>query len=168
MLFITPQSNSAAAKDYFTRHLSKSDYFVKDAAEMPGEWHGLGAELLGLKGEVQNKEYFHLCDNQHPETGANLTRNTQAGRRVMYDFTFDSCKSASLAYEIGGDERILDAFKSAVNDTMKEMEGAMMTRVRVKGADEDRITGNMVWSGFTHRTTRPVEGVPEPQLHMHA
>jgi hypothetical protein len=26
----------------------------------------------------------------------------------------------------------------------------------------------MVWSGFTHRTTRPVEGVPEPQLHMHA
>jgi conjugative relaxase-like TrwC/TraI family protein len=51
-------------------------------------------------------------------------------RRVLYDFTFDAPKSVSLAYELGGDERIMDEFRAAVADTMSEMEGAMMTRVR--------------------------------------
>src|SRR5664280_1845247 len=168
MLFITPSANSQAAKDYYTRQLERSDYYMKDAAEMPGQWHGLGAELLGLKGEVRANDYFKLCDNINPETNQNLTRNTQTQRRCLYDFTFDAPKSVSLAYEVGGDDRVLEAFKSAVSDTMREMETAMMARVRTKGADEDRVTGNMVWAGFVHRTTRPIDGVPDPQLHCHA
>ena len=168
MLFITPQSNGVAAKDYYTRHLSKSDYYMKDAAEMPGEWRGLGAELLGLHGEVKQKQFFDLCDNVNPNTRENLTRNTQTKRRVLYDFTFDAPKSVSVAYEVGGDERILEAFKSSVAETMTEMESQMMARVRTKGADEDRVTANIVWAGFVHKTTRPIEGVPDPQLHMHA
>jgi conjugative relaxase-like TrwC/TraI family protein len=169
MLFITPSSNSQAAKDYYTRQLERSDYYMKDAAEMPGQWHGLGTKLLGLKGEVKREDYFSLCDNQHPETGQSLTRNTRADRRVLYDFTFDAPKSVSLAYEVGGDERILEAFKDATRDTMREMETAMMARVRANGKDEDRVTGNMVWAGFVHRTTRPLEdGTPDPQLHCHA
>jgi len=51
MIFITPSSNAQAAKDYYTRHLERSDYYMKDAQEMPGQWRGLGAELLGLQGE---------------------------------------------------------------------------------------------------------------------
>lgn len=169
MIFITPQTSPEAAKNYYTQHLERSDYYLKDSAEMPGEWHGLGAELLGLKGEVRKQDYFHLCDNIHPETGKSLTRNTQGQRRVLYDFTFTSPKSASLAYEVGGDERVLGAFRSAVNETMREMEGDMMARVRKNGADEDRRTSNMVWSTFVHRTTRPLEdGVPDPDLHAHA
>src|ERR1019366_5394569 len=168
MLFITPSMNAVAAKDYYTRQLERSDYYMKDAQEMPGQWHGLGAELLGLKGEVRREDYFKLCDNINPETGQSLTRNTQTQRRVLYDFTFDAPKSVSLAYEVGGDDRVLEAFKESVNDTMREMEAAMMARVRTKGADEDRVTGNMVWAGFVHRTTRPIDGVPDPQLHCHA
>jgi conjugative relaxase-like TrwC/TraI family protein len=156
MLFITPQSNGVAAKDYYTQHLSKSDYYMKDAAEMPGEWHGLGAELLGLQGEVKQKQFFDLCDNINPNTGQSLTRNTQTKRRVLYDFQFDSPKSVSAAYEVGGDERILEAFKSSVAETMKEMEAEMMARVRVMGADEDRTTANMFWAGFVHISTRPI------------
>ena len=169
MLFITPSTNAAAAKDYYTRQLERSDYYLRDGAEMPGQWHGLGAELLGLEGEVKREEYFALCDNLNPETRQSLTRNTQTTRRVLYDFTFDAPKSVSLAYEVGGDERVLEAFQSAVKDTMGEMEASMMARVRKDGADEDRVTANMVWAGFTHRTTRPLEdGVPDPQLHCHA
>ena len=169
MLFITPSTNSAAAKEYYSRHLERSDYYLKDAAEMPGQWHGLGAELLGLKGEVKRQDYFSLCDNLNPQTGESLTRNTQTNRRVLYDFTFDAPKSVSLAYEIGGDERVLAAMQEAVKETMGEMERAMMARVRTKGADEDRITANMVWAGFIHRTTRPLDdGIPDPQLHCHA
>ena len=168
MIFITPQTSPEAAKNYYA-HLERSDYYLKDAAEMPGQWHGLGAELLGLQGEVRKQDYFSLCDNLNPQTGQNLTRNTQTQRRVLYDFTFTSPKTCSAAYEVGGDERVLGAFKSAVNDTMREMEADMMARVRKNGADEDRRTSNMVWSTFVHRTTRPLEdGIPDPDLHAHA
>ena len=51
---------------------------------------------------------------------------------------------------------------------MGEMEDAMGVRVRKNSAFEDRATCNMVWGEFIHRTTRPVDGIPDPQLHCHA
>jgi conjugative relaxase-like TrwC/TraI family protein len=168
MLFITPQGNAVQAKAYFTQHMDREDYYVNDAPEMPGEWHGHGAELLGLSGTVDKQRYFQLCDNINPSTGESLTPRVKVNRRILYDFTFDAPKSVSLAYEVGGDEKVLDAFRSAVKDTMSEMEGAMMTRVRSNKRFEDRPTSNMVWAEFIHRTTRPVDGVPDPQLHCHA
>src|ERR1035438_3211454 len=145
-----------------------SDYYLRDAAEFAGEWHGLGAELLGLSGTVDKESYFKLCDNINPKTGEQLTPITRGERRVLYDFTFDAPKSVTLAYELGGDERIMDAFRGAVKDTMSEMEGAMMARVRTNGRSEDRTSANMIWGEFIHRTTRPVDGIPDPHLHIHA
>ena len=168
MLFITPSSDTKQAKDYFTRGLSQPDYYFADSPEIAGQWHGLGAELLGLSGTVDQEQYFALCDNLDPVTGEQLTPITRGNRRVLYDFTFDCPKSVSLAYELGGDERVLGAFRKAVADTMSEMEAAMMTRVRAGGKSEDRATGNMVWAEFIHRTTRPFDGIPDPQLHCHA
>jgi conjugative relaxase-like TrwC/TraI family protein len=167
MLFITPARNAKEAKDYFTRHIATSDYYLRDAAEFAGEWHGLGAELLGLSGTVDKESYFKLCDNINPKTGEQLTLRTKSERRVLYDFTFDAPKSVTLAYEVGGDERIMNEFRAAVKDTMSEMEGAMMARVRSNGRKEDRASANMVWGEFIHRTTRPVDGVPDPHLHCH-
>ena len=43
----------------------------------------------------------------------------------------------------------------------------MKTRVRQGRKDEDRATGNMAWAEFIHTTARPVDGVPDPQLHAH-
>jgi conjugative relaxase-like TrwC/TraI family protein len=168
MLFINATSDTKQAKDYFTASLSRPDYYLKDAPEIAGQWHGLGADLLGLSGTVDRERYFSLCDNLNPENGRQLTPHTKGNRRVLYDFTFDAPKSVSLAYEVGGDEGVMDAFRGAVKDTMSEMEGAMMTRVRTNKRSEDRGTSNMVWAEFIHRTTRPVDGVPDPQLHCHA
>ena len=172
MLFINPQSDTKAAKDYFTEHLSKSDYYMRDSQEIAGEWHGRGAELLGLSGTVDKERYFRLCENINPKTGEQLTPRTKAERRVLYDFTFDVPKSVTLAYELGGDDRVMDAFRESVAETMGEMEDAMRVRVRKNGAREDRQTCNMLWGEFLHRTTRPVteDGVslPDPHLHCHA
>src|SRR5262249_34585123 len=66
-----------------------------------------------------------------------------------------------------GDERILDAFRQSVHETMGELETEMKTRVRKKGSDHDRVTGNLVYADFLHFTSRPVDGVPDPHLHMH-
>jgi conjugative relaxase-like TrwC/TraI family protein len=168
VLFINHRTNAQEAKDYFTRHMERSDYYLRDSQEMPGQWHGLGAELLGLSGTVDKERYFALCDNINTATGERLTPHTKGNRRILYDFTFDAPKSVSLAYELGGDERIMDEFRGAVADTMSEMEASMMTRVRSKKQDINRMTSNMVWGEFIHRTARPVDGIPDPQLHCHA
>ena len=61
----------------------------------------------------------------------------------------------------------MDAFRAAVDETMREMEAEMKMRVRRRGQDTDRVTGNMAWAEFIHTTSRPVEGLPDPQLHAH-
>ena len=170
MLFITPTSDARAAKDYFTRALAQADYYVRDGQELAGQWHGLGAELLQLAGkEVTQQDFSALCDNLDPETGERLTGNTKEGRRVFYDFTFTVPKAVSMAYAVAGDERILEAFRASVRDTMGDMEADMQARVRKGGViDGDRCTANMVWGEFVHKTARPVDGMPDPDLHCHA
>ncbi len=169
MLFINHTSNSQAAKDYFKQELAQADYYMKDGQQISGEWHGLGAKALGLEGPIDKESFDRLCDNQHPETGQQLTARMKANRRVTYDFTFDAPKSVTLAYELGGDGRVRTAFQESVRETMAEVEQAMAVRVRKGGQLPDRVTGNMVWGEFVHRTTRPLsDGVPDPQLHVHA
>lgn len=167
-MFINHATDARAAKNYFTEHLSRSDYYMRDSQEIAGHWHGRGAELLGLSGTVDKESYFRLCENLNPITGEPLTPRMKAERRVLYDFTFDAPKSVSLAYELGGDDRILDAMRDAVEETMGEMENAIKVRVRRDGSLDSRKSCNMAWAEFIHRTTRPVDGMPDPQLHIHA
>lgn len=172
MLTVTPAVNAQQAKDYFTRHMDR-DYYLREAQEVAGEWHGRGAELMGLSGPVDRESYFRLCENLDPRTGEPLTARMKSDRRCTYDFTFSAPKSVTLAYELGEDERIGIAFREAVQETMAEMENAMRVRVRTQGRFEDRASCNMVWAEFIHRTARPVtdqDGVAlsDPQLHIHA
>ena len=125
-------------------------------------------DRLGLEGEVDKESFDQLCDNLNPATGRQLTVCTRSERRVGYDFTFSVPKSVSLLYTMSGDQKILDAFRSAVDETMVDLESEMKTRVRKGGKDTDRLTGNMVWAEFIHTTSRPIDGVPDPwQLHAH-
>jgi conjugative relaxase-like TrwC/TraI family protein len=167
MLRITPSTHSEAAKDYFGKNLTRSDYYI-DGQEIAGNWGGKTARLLGLSGQVDQQSYFALCDNLNPRTGEQLTPRQKDNRRVGYDFTFSAPKQVSVLYELSGDERILDAFRQSVDETMQEIEREMKTRVRSRKRDYDRTTGNMVWAEFVHFTARPVDGKPSPHLHAHA
>ncbi|MEZ6034558.1 MAG: MobF family relaxase [Planctomycetaceae bacterium] len=131
------------------------------------QWGGKGAALLDLQGTVGKREFEQLCDNRDPRTGQPLTVRTRSERTVGYDFTFSVPESVSLLYALHDDQQVLAAFRSAVDETMREMELEMKTRVRKSGNDKNRTTGNMVWAEFIHSTSRPVEGVPDPQLHAH-
>ena len=88
------------------------------------------------------------------------------------DLTFSVPKSVSLAWGINGDERIVDALKSAVRETMeRDIEPLMMRRVRDNGraGTRDRTqTRKLIYADFLHKTSRPVEGKPDPHLHIHA
>jgi conjugative relaxase-like TrwC/TraI family protein len=162
VLNITPQCGAEGAKAYF----AKADYY-SEGQEIVGEWGGKGAVLLGQFGRVDRDVFERLCDNRNPLTNEPLTPITRSGRRVGYDFTWSAPKSVSVVHALTGDEGILTAFRDSIRQTMREMEAEMHARVRKGGAQEDRTTGNMLWAEFLHLTSRPVDGLPCPQLHAH-
>ncbi len=162
MLRITQNSTPAGAKHYY----STADYYSQ-GQELTGQWRGKGAEKLGLSGEVQKKEWDALCNNLDPNTGERLTVRRKADRRVGWDFNFNVPKSLSVLYGLSGDDRIVTAVRESVHETMVDIESEVQARVRKGGLNEDRVTGNMVWGEYVHTTGRPVDGVPDPQLHAH-
>ncbi len=165
MLRINQQRSSAGAAKYFDDGLAKGDYYTRD--EIPGRWSGLAAERLGLGGEVTREAFIALCDNLHPTTGERLTLRMRDNRTVGYDFTFNVPKSLSVLYTLSQDQRIMDAFRGSVRQTMQELEAEARVRVRKGGQDAERTTGNLVWAEFIHLTSRPVGGIPDPHLHAH-
>jgi conjugative relaxase-like TrwC/TraI family protein len=162
MIRISQQDSATGAKRYY----ATADYYT-EGQELVGSWGGIGAARLGLSGTVDKLSFERLCDNLHPTCGLPLTARTRTERTVGYDFTFSVPKSVSLLYAMSGDKGILDAFRGAVDETMREMEAEMKTRVRRELQNTDRTSGNMVWAEFIHTTSRPVDGIPDPQLHAH-
>ncbi len=167
MLRVHVSKSAGQAKSYFSKELTRGDYYFGEQ-EVVGLWGGKAAEALGLSGDVTQTEFNRLIDNQHPETEEQLTARQKANRRAGFDFTFSAPKALSVLYEYSGDERLLEAFRSAVHETMEDIETQMHVRVRKNGRDEDRKTGNLAYAEFVHFTARPVEDMaPDPQLHTH-
>lgn len=165
MIRVVASQSATAAKAYFTSGLAKADYY---ADEILGKWHGLAAKDLGLEGEVSRKSFVALCDNRHPFTGEQLTPRQRSERIVGWDINFHAPKSLSLVQAFTRDARLVDAFRESVAETMAEMESQIATRVRIHGQYKDRLTGNGTWSEFVHFTSRPIGGIPDPHLHVHA
>lgn len=166
MLRIHAGTDSEGAKAYFDRGLSREDYYT-EGREVVGTWHGLGAKLLGLEGEVDRERFHALCENINPRTGERLTQRNRANRRVGFDISFSVPKSVSIHQALTKNEEILEAFKTSVRETMEEMERDAETRVRRDGANHNRTTGNFVSAEFIHYTARPVEGRSDPHVHAH-
>ncbi len=161
-------------KGYSSNHLEHSDYYSENE-HVVGHWHGRGAELLGLSGEVKSADFESVRQACHPETGEflrqrqsadrnSLDGKTQSRGRNLYDFTISAPKSVSIMATLGGDKRLLQAHQKAVDDALKELETHAETRVRLGGAQSDRATGNLVIAIYPHNTSRELD----PQLHTHA
>ena len=175
MLFITHNSSPSGVQAYFDNTLSKGDYYLTKenqahGQEIVGDWHGKGAKMLGLSGQVDRKSFHALCDNINPTTGENLTVRTKENRRVGYDFTFDAPKSVSILHAIADEQTkadILHAFRAANHETMRDIESEMQTQAWENKRKIKPTTSNICYGEFIHYTTRPVDGVPDPQLHIH-
>jgi len=159
MLRITQSTTADAAKHYFGQSLKRGDYYF-EGQEIVGSWGGKAAEMLNLTGRVDHEDFLKLLDNFRPD-GSRLTARTDKNRRPGYDFTFDVPKSVSVVHALTGDARLPLAMRAAALETMAEMEEEMHTRVRKAGAFHDRKTGKMLWSDFTHFTSRPTRLAPE-------
>lgn len=160
-----PQKNRTVAESYFDEHLSHNDYYTQ-GEKQAGHWIGTGAQQLGLKpGEAVTREAFlRLCDNQHPNTGEQLTPQQYRERRIYFDFVCSPPKSVSILAVTMNDQRIIEAHKEASTLALRELEAFAATRIRKGGVQEqDRTTGNLVGAAFVHTTSRALD----PQLHTH-
>src|ERR1017187_6920687 len=160
-----PQKNRAGAESYFDEHLSHNDYYTQGQTQQ-GQWLGIGAERLGLKmgGVVTREAFLHLCDNQHPLTGEQLTPQHFNERRIYFDFVCSPPKSVSILAVTMNDRRIIQAHQEASMLAMRELESFAASPARRGGIQEqDRVTGYLVGAAFLHTTSRALD----PQLHTH-
>jgi len=115
---------------YAQRHLQQSDYYDQNRA-VEGKWHGRGAELLGLKGEVTSEDFEAVRQGLDPQTGEFLRQRHSADRiarngaeqskaRSLYDMTFSVPKSVSVMAIVGGEERLVAAHETAVRAVPSE------------------------------------------------
>ena len=74
-------------------------------------------------------------------------------------------KSVSLTALVGGDDRVREAHREAVNVALNELE--RYTQARIGGNRPAEMTGQFVAAKFEHDTARPVDGYAAPQLHTH-
>jgi conjugative relaxase-like TrwC/TraI family protein len=171
MLTIRAMSGGAG---YAQRHLEHSDYY-DEHRRVQGEWHGRGAELLGLGGNVTPEQFEAIREGLNPETGEFLRPRHSADRvkvdgseqskgRSLYDLTFSAPKSISIQALVGGDDRLIAAHDKAVREALSEAESHAGARVRLSGANEDRTTANWIVAAYRHDTSRELD----PQLHTHA
>jgi conjugative relaxase-like TrwC/TraI family protein len=150
------------AVEYFRGHLRVGDYLTEEGkAEMT--WFGRGAERLGLSGMCELEAFRRLCQGKHPTTGEKLGVREKANRRLCYFGQISAPKDVSIAYLVGGDKRIARWWNEAVAETLREIESTVATRLRRAGANEDRLTGNMIAAIVTHDASRALD----PQLHTH-
>lgn len=89
---------------------------------------------------------------------------SKSSHRAALDCTFSAPKSVSIACLVSGENDLLEAHKTAVNEAVKFIEDRLAgTRVGAKNSRQFVRTGNIIGAKFHHGTSR--EG--DPQLHTH-
>jgi conjugative relaxase-like TrwC/TraI family protein len=155
---------------FLSRYLA-GDYYNPEHAPA-GQWMGRGARLLGLEGKVSIEQFDAIREGLDPATGNFLRPRHSApkfdreGKQVasgrnLYDFTISAPKAVSVqALE---DPRLIEAHGRAVIEAITELENLVCARVRKLGANDNRVTGNLVLAVYQHDTSRELD----PQLHTH-
>jgi len=181
MLTISKPLSATQAQTYHAKEFTAAEQnYWKQGDTVPGEWRGELAEKFGLAGAVGADEFARLSEGQHPQTVEQLVRHravheykTEGGRTVApvehragWDATFSAPKSVSLTALVGGDDRVREAHREAVNMALTELE--RYTQARIGGNHAAETTGKFVAATFEHDTARPVDGYAAPQLHTHA
>src|SRR6202048_4264336 len=173
MLNIEVNRSAEGVERYFDRELAVSDYLMKE----PGIWAGRGAERLGLRCPVQRTQVVALLRNEDPTSGKRLTARMNTSRRengkevsnrqVGYGLVFGVPKSLSIYLAITRDQVVENIARWAVDETMRAMESEMQCKVRKGGLQEDRRTGELLYSKFFHHDSRPINGLSDPHWHVH-
>lgn len=159
MLSVANVRSASAAASYF----AADNYYASADADRSGQWLGKGADLLGLKGQVDTRSFDALLRGELPD--GTTVGNPGQKHRAGTDLTFSLPKSWSLLALVGKDQRIIEAYREAVIETLAWAEkNAAETRLVEQGKLRTVATGNLAIGLFQHDTNRN----QEPNLHFHA
>ena len=158
MIRITQQKSAESAR----RCYSSADYCCEGRG-IVGSWGGKGASRLGLNGTVDRISFRRLCDNLHPRSITPVTVRMRSKRTVGYHFIFSVSKSVSLLHAMSGDHAIVDAFRAAVDETMREMEGELRLLQLASGAEKNAMIDNAI--GVTRCAEGGIESVQGERRH---
>ena len=167
MLNIGKLGHDAATYYLETVASGVEDYYLH-AGEAPGQWLGVGARTLGLRGEVSGNDLRRILDGTHP-TSAEQLGGAQGGRERLpgYDLTFRAPKSVSLLFALSEGEVSRDvklAHEEAVRAALGYLEReAAFGRRRGEGGMVPVRGEGFVGASFQHRTSR----AGDPLLHHH-
>ena len=180
MLNISKPLSASQAQTYHDKEFTDAEQnYWKQSDTIQGEWHGKLAEEFSLSGAVGAEEFGRLSQGQHPQTGGQLVLHrtvheyknadgkmvSPVEHRAGWDATFSAPKSISLTALVGGDDRVREAHREAVNVALNELE--KYTQARIGGNNPAETTGKFAAAKFEHDTARPVDGYAAPQLHTH-
>lgn len=158
MLTVSAIRSSSGASSYF----AADNYYSQPDTSISNQWHGAGAERLGLEGEVAPDALEAIFDGINPGTGDRITPENTVRKGV--DLTFNAPKGVSLLALEGGDDRLLKAQETAVMRTMAYIEKYFaQARVMKDGVRQVVNTKNLTYAAFTHDTNRN----QEEHLHTH-
>lgn len=156
---VSALTSSAQAASYY-----EADDYYSEGGLSPSQWHGKGAEALGLSGEVDRDRFRELLDGQIAGQQLGTFRGGQLEHRPGWDITLSAPKSVSVMAEVAGDRRLIAAHSEAAATAMAHVEQHMAaTRIREGGTVVREATGNLVIASFQHSTSR----AQDPQLHTH-
>lgn len=175
-----PLSATQAAAYHAEEFTNAEQSYYSQGQQVRGEWQGKLAAEWGLQGAVTEEAFSSLAAGEHPQTGEQLIRHTQARElisgdgtvtktmehRAGWDATFSAPKTVSLAGLVGGDDRVRVAHREAVTTALDEME--RYVQARIGGNAPAETTAKWAVAKFEHDTARPVDGYAAPQLHTHA
>jgi len=158
MIGISSIGSASGTADYF----AKENYYSSEQGHATSEWHGKGAEDLGLNGPVDDKDLLGVLEGKFGDQEKNSKAKHNPGR----DLTFSMPKSASIVALVGGDTRVTKAYMTAVKETLDYVESNLIvTRQRGEGNKRETIkTGNAIIALFPHDTSREAD----PNAHIHA
>ena len=121
---------------------------------------------LGLESEIERESFEHICYGRSPDGTKYLgTKGDPDKRRAGTDFTFSAPKSVSLTALVGGDTRLENAHRLAVEKTLALIESRYaQTRITKDKKVAEVKTGNIMVAQFDHIESRELD----PHLHTHA
>jgi len=154
---------SAEAGLYYVEHLRS--YYLAEG-EPPGRWHGRGANLLGLAGEVRDGDFLAVMAGTDPRTGEQLGRRYGAESVRGFDLTASAPKSVSVLFAVGDEQTrqaVFEAHDQAVAAMVGWVERHAHTRFRIAGQVAVVDAQGIGAAAFRQHTSRALD----PQLHTH-
>lgn len=154
----------ADAGAYYVEQLP--NYYLQ-SGEPRGLWHGQGAQLLGLGGEVDDDTFIALMGGLDPaRPDRHLGRRYDDKSVRGFDVTCSAPKSVSVLFALGHPDtrrEVLAAHDAAVIALAGWIERHAHTRYRIGGEVAIVDAQGIVAAAFRQHTSRALD----PQLHTH-